>query len=637
VEEEDLEKAQNINEESKDVSIWRILSEEPREIPKMVFGSTLGFISGCAQPAFSVLFGELINCFFTLSGEELRTSVNYFCLYFLAIAVGAFLLTYAMNALWAIAGENTARRIRDRYFRTLLKQEIAYFDKHTSGAISSRINSDIVIIQGGISEKFGQLFSHVGLIIVSLAMAFFYGWKMSLILIGTAPLLIFWMGGLGYFITKLSQKSQEQLSKAAEVSSESLGGIRTIYSFVSESALTAKHWNLLSRASETNNKKAHLSGLIVGGLFFFMFAVYAITFWYGGRLVLEKEMQFGDLLTVFFNIVYGIMGFGLIAQILPDILKAKGAAAGIFTLLDRVPEINTNEGVGLTLPQIEGKLTFQNVSFAYPTRPETKVLRKLNLVINKGQTVALVGPSGSGKSTIIQLLERFYDPLKGAVMLDDIDIKDFDLKWFRRNVGLVSQEPILFSGTITENILFGNPEATFEEVEKAAKMANAYDFIMQQHDGFNTLVGDRGAQLSGGQKQRIAIARAVLKNPKILLLDEATSALDTESERLVQSALDNLMEGRTTIIVAHRLSTIRNANVICVMMNGKIVEKGTHDELLELNGVYTSLAAKQLSDIEAKIIKKERKMQASISKMKESVAQLKYSSVSMKDSQPEKY
>jgi ABC-type multidrug transport system fused ATPase/permease subunit len=536
-----------------------------------------------------------------------------------------------MNILWAIAGEKTARRIRDRYFRALLKQEIAYFDKHTSGALSSSINSDILLIQAGISEKFGQLFSHIGLIIVSLVLAFYYGWKMSLILIGSAPVLILWMAIIGFYITKFSHKSQAELAKAAEVSSESLGGIRTIYSFVTESALAEKHWKLLSKASETNYKKAHLSALIFAGLFFFIFAVYSMTFWYGGKLVIEKEMEFGYLLTVFFNIVYGIMGIGMIAQILPDILKAKGAAVGIFNLLDRVPEINTNEGVGLTLPQIEGKVTFQNISFAYPTRTETKVLKKLNLVINKGQTVALVGPSGSGKSTVIQLLERFYDPLKGAVMIDDIDIKDFDLKWLRRNVGLVSQEPILFSGTITENILFGNPEATVEEVEQAAKMANAYDFIMEQSDGFNTLVGDRGTQLSGGQKQRIAIARAVLKNPKILLLDEATSALDTESESLVQSALDNLMAGRTTIIVAHRLSTIRNANVICVMMNGKIVEKGTHDELLELNGVYTNLAAKQLSDIEAKIVKKERKMQESISQMKESVSQLKHSSVSMRD------
>jgi ATP-binding cassette subfamily B (MDR/TAP) protein 1 len=635
VEEEDLEAPKTDDETPKEVSIWRILGEEPSEIPKMVFGSIFGFIAGCAQPAFSVLFGKLITAILiTKDREELKHTINWTCLYFLGIAVGAFIFTYAMNACWAIAGEKIARKIRDRYFRALLKQEIAYFDRHTSGAISSSINSDIVIVQAGISEKFGNLFSHLGLIIVGLVLAFYYGWKMSLILLGCAPILVIWMAANGFFIAKFTQRGQEELSKAAEVSSEALGGIRTIYSFVAESILVQKHLKLLSVAYGTNRKKAHLSALTVGGLFFFMFAIYAITWWYGGKLIRGHEMYVGELLTVFMNIIWGIMGFGFIAQILPDVMKAKGAAAGIFALLDRVPEINTNEGIGLTLPQIDGKITFQNVSFAYPTRSDTKVLRKLNLVINKGQSVALVGPSGSGKSTVIQLLERFYDPLNGTVMIDDIDIKDFDLKWFRRNVGLVSQEPTLFSGTITENILFGNPDATFEEVENAAKMANAYDFITKQPNGFNTLVGEKGTQLSGGQKQRIAIARAVLKNPKILLLDEATSALDTESERLVQSALDNLMKGRTTIIIAHRLSTIRNTNVICVMMNGKIVEQGTHDQLLELNGVYTSLAAKQLSDIEAKIVKKERKMQVSISQMKESVAQLRHSSVSqIKDSQ----
>jgi len=274
---------------------------------------------------------------------------------------------------------------------------------------------------------------------------------------------------------------------------------------------------------------------------------------------------------------------------------------------------------------------FKNVTFTYPTRPETKVLRKLNLELLPGQKVALVGPSGSGKSTIIQLLERFYDPEKGTVMIDDIDIKSFDLKWYRRNLGLVSQEPILFSGTIFENILFGNPDATTEEVESAAKMANAYDFIMNQSDGFNTLVGEKGTQLSGGQKQRIAIARAILKNPKILLLDEATSALDTESERLVQSALDNLMEGRTTIIIAHRLSTVRNADVICVMMNGKIVEQGTHDQLLENNGVYSNLVSKQLAKNEEKILKKESKMKQSLERISNS-ALGKNSMPSMKDS-----
>jgi len=295
------------------------------------------------------------------------------------------------------------------------------------------------------------------------------------------------------------------------------------------------------------------------------------------------------------------MGFSTLGLVSTEISKAQGSAAGIFALLNRVPEINADEDVGVTLPNIYGKLSFQDVDFTYPTRPDTPVLRKFNLDISAGKTVALVGPSGSGKSTIVQLLERYYDPVAGTILIDDVNVKDLSLKWYRRNVGMVAQEPILFSGTIKENILFGNPSATTEEIEEAAKFANAYEFIMQQPDGFDTLLGEKGTQLSGGQKQRVAIARAILKNPKILLLDEATSALDTESESLVQDALDKLMKGRTTIIIAHRLSTVRNADAIVVMKKGKVVEIGTHEELMELNGLYTSLVNKQMVSAEKKI------------------------------------
>jgi len=289
------------------------------------------------------------------------------------------------------------------------------------------------------------------------------------------------------------------------------------------------------------------------------------------------------------------MGIGQASQLNPDFAKSKGAAAAVFDVIDRVPIINLKEGTGKTLKLMEGKISLKKVVFAYPTRSETKVMNKMNLNINPGQTVALVGPSGAGKSTVIQILERFYDPQSGSVMVDNIDIKEYDLKWYRKNIGLVAQEPILFSGTITENILFGKPNASMEEVENAAKMANAYEFIMKQTDGFNTKVGEKGTQLSGGQKQRVAIARAILKDPKILLLDEATSALDAESESLVQDALDKLMKGRTTIIIAHRLTTVRNADKICVIMNGKIVEEGDHKSLLEMEGVYSNLVSKQLS------------------------------------------
>jgi len=427
-------------------------------------------------------------------------------------------------------------------------------------------------------------------------------------MLASSPLMIVAGALQTKIIASSTTKGQKLFGQASETSSEALGGIRTVYSFVAESLIANTHLKYLHTAMNKNIHKAHLMAAGIGFSFFFMFAVYALGFWYGGQLIKDNEMQIGDVLTVFFSIMIGAMGIGQASQLSPDIAKAKGAALEVFNLIDRTPEINFNEGIGVTLPNIQGKINFNKVTFAYPTRSETTVMKKLNLEVLPGQTIALVGPSGSGKSTIIQLLERFYDPNNGEVLLDDVNIKDFDLKWYRRNIGLVSQEPILFSGTITENIKLGNPEASDEEIEQAAKMANAYDFIMAQPKGFKTKVGEKGTQLSGGQKQRVAIARAILKDPKILLLDEATSALDAESESLVQDALDKLMHGRTTIIIAHRLSTVRNADRICVMLKGKIVEQGTHEKLLEKNGVYASLVSKQLdTNNEEELIKKDKK------------------------------
>jgi ABC-type multidrug transport system fused ATPase/permease subunit len=598
--EEDLENP-NIEEEEeeiKTVSLGRILAFEPKERPKMIIGSIFAFLNGGIFPAFTVLLGELISSFFTKSGPELYTTINYFSAAFLGIALFNFMTNYFMNVLWMIAGEKTSAKIRDKYFRALQRQEIGYFDKHLSGTLT--INSDIELIKSGISEKLASIINSVAQLIAGLITAFVYCWQLTLVMLGTFIIMCSVMTVSQKLVTNKTIKGQKLFAKVNAVVSESLLGVRTVYSFVGELLVSEKHSQLLAAALKNNKCKAQLQSIFLGITMCLMFCSYCVGFYYGGRLVYEGTILPGEIIVVFFSIMMGTMGLSTVATFSTDISKAQGAATQIFALLDREPLIDASEEVGIKQP-INGKLSFQDIRFSYPTRPDTPVLRKFNLDIYPGQTVALVGPSGSGKSTIIQLLERYYDPLEGSLLVDDVPLREINLPYYRKNVGLVSQEPTLFSGTIKENILFGNPEATMEQVEEAAKQANAYEFIMNQPDGFDTKVGEKGTQLSGGQKQRLAIARAILKNPRILLLDEATSALDTESESLVQDALDKLMKGRTTIIVAHRLSTIRNADVIVVMKKGKVVEIGNHYELFELNGLYTSLVNKQMISAEKKL------------------------------------
>jgi ATP-binding cassette subfamily B (MDR/TAP) protein 1 len=385
----------------------------------------------------------------------------------------------------------------------------------------------------------------------------------------------------------------------------------------------------LSKAYKAGKKRAHIHGLGYGFSNLFVFSVMSLGFWYGGQLILSGENEPGDVIAVFFSILLGAMGVGNVVQTLPEISKARGAAVAVFEVIDKKPQIVS----GAIEEMTQGRITVKDVKFSYPTRPEARILDGFSFSTEAGQHVALVGASGGGKSTVIQLLERFYDANEGSVMIDDVDTRQFDLTFLRSQIGLVSQEPTLFSGTIRENIMYGKPDATDEEIVQAAIQANAHNFISALPEEYETPVGEKGTQLSGGQKQRkylrkqensfggeislavlvvnriissvkelllitnyptagIAIARAVLKNPKILLLDEATSALDNESERLVQEALDKLMQGRTTLVIAHRLSTIQNADKICVVQHGRVVEEGRHEELIALNGVYRNLVEK---------------------------------------------
>ena len=324
-----------------------------------------------------------------------------------------------------------------------------------------------------------------------------------------------------------------------------------------------------------------------------IFWIYGFGFWIGARMIDRGELTFEDLLKSFFGIVYGTMGAANVQLEFPDIEKAQDALNRVFKIVNQVPSINASSDEGKQPEGVAGTIELKGVNFAYPSRPDVEVLKAFDLEIPAGKSLALVGESGSGKSTIVGLIERFYDPLAGSIRLDGVDIRELQVRWLRKQIGLVSQEPVLFATSIRENILYGKPDASEEEIVAAAKAANAHGFISKLPAGYATLCGERGTQMSGGQKQRIAIARAIVKDPKVLLLDEATSALDAESERVVQEALDRLMEGRTTIVVAHRLSTVRNADTIAVVEKGRVAERGSYSDLMASRGAFAALVRLQ--------------------------------------------
>jgi ATP-binding cassette subfamily B protein len=373
---------------------------------------------------------------------------------------------------------------------------------------------------------------------------------------------------------------------------EALGGIRTVRSFAAEPAEAERYSGAIARSLGLARRRIRASALFMSATTFAGFGAAALVFWYGGALVARGEISAGELTSF---LVYTLLcGFslGALADLWADFLRALGAAERVFELLDRAPP--TASG-GRTLPRVEGALALEGVEFRYPSRPDTVVLTDLSLAAAPGEVVALVGPSGAGKSTIAALLLRFYDPGAGTIRLDGVDLRELDPSWLRRQIGLVAQEPLLFSASIADNIRYGRPEATGVEIEAAARAANAEPFVQRFPGGLDTLVGERGVQLSGGQKQRIAIARALLVDPRVLVLDEATSALDAESEHLVQEALERLMRGRTTLVIAHRLSTVRHADRVLVIDGGRVLESGRHDELVARGGLYRRLLERQLA------------------------------------------
>ncbi|KAH8930392.1 P-loop containing nucleoside triphosphate hydrolase protein, partial [Atractiella rhizophila] len=569
--------------------------------PFELFLNFIGLISACAvgalQPVQIIVFGSLTTSFINFGSallppnstsatpdpssidpaalahakDKLFHDVSRAASIMVGLGGGMFLASFLHMTTWVWTGERATIRIRRAYLRgTLLpffftlKSSSAYFDKVGPGEIATRIQADTSLIQSGISDKVPITLSFLSVSVAGFIIAFYRNARLAGVISTIIPAIALTVGSLGYFGARYKTRVLDCIAEEGTLSEEAIVNVRTVKAFGIAKKLDTLFSlpNERARALGVRGGFFHAAGL--GLMFFVVYAAYALAFWYGTTLIIDGSTDGGEIVT-------------------------------IFATIDRVPPIDSASEAGKKLEKVTGLIEIQNLDFIYPARPKVQVLKGVSAIFPPGKTTALVGASGSGKSTIVCLLERFYDPIAGTISLDGVDINDLNVKWLRSQIGLVAQEPTLFKASIKENIAYGlvgtewenaEEEKVRELVAEAAKKANAHDFVMGFSEGYETKIGERGMLLSGGQKQRIAIARAIISNPPILLLDEATSALDSNSEVLVQDALDKASAGRTTISIAHRLSTIRNAEQIICMANGEIVERGTHNELMDLNGTY---------------------------------------------------
>ncbi|KAM8735723.1 ATP-dependent translocase ABCB1 [Acanthopagrus schlegelii] len=574
----------------------------------LIVGTVMAVVNGVVLPLMCIVFGNMTDSFIddslnsqlnssipniTIPTSNLQGDMQRFAIYYSIMGAVVLVAAYMQVSFWTLAAGRQVKRIRKLFFHCIMKQEIGWFDVNQTGELNTRLTDDVYKIQEGIGDKAGMLIQAYTTFITSFIIGFTKGWQLTLVILAVSPALGISAALFSKVLTSFTSKEQTAYAKAGAVAEEVLSAIRTVFAFSGQDREIKRYNKNLEDAKAMGIKKALSSNIAMGFTFLMIYLSYALAFWYGSTLILSGTYTIGSVLTVFFVVLIGAFTVGQTSPNIQSFASARGAAHKVYSIIDHKPSIDSYSETGHKLDFVKGDIEFKGIHFNYPSRPEVKILNNLSLNVKSGQTMALVGSSGCGKSTTVQLLQRFYDPHEGSIFIDGHDIRTLNIRYLREMIGVVSQEPILFATTITENIRYGRPDVTQEEIVQATKEANAYDFIMNLPDKFETLVGDRGTQMSGGQKQRIAIARALVRNPKILLLDEATSALDAESETIVQAALDKVRLGRTTIVVAHRLSTIRNADVIAGFHKGEIVEIGTHSELMEKKGVYQSLVTMQ--------------------------------------------
>jgi len=605
------------------------------EMPYVIFGCIASICKGTLFPLLSLAFSEMIIVWFNSDTDIIRRQSYLWSLMFYGLAIIFFVTEFLQKYLFELVGERLTKRLRSDTFRAMLRQDITWFEneENSIGNLSSRLSTDVKLVRLVSGQSAAATLETLSALTTGILISVTASWEMFLVMLAMVPLLgiteVLNMAAL----TASEGKIRGEMTKNSGVLLETVNGIKEVQAFSLETMIAGEiRTSLFDTVGPASRKAAILKGFTMGMIQLIMFGVYALAFYVGGELIDKGRIDFGEFNKALWAMAFAASGLGQAAIFAGDAVKAKAAVKAIFDTIDHVSAIDSQpwENKGLadhktqiptvrTLP--EGNITnggaiLSKVNFAYPSRKAAKIFDDIDLEIPAGKVVALVGSSGSGKSTVIQMLERFYDPILyreekdgmetkmvahsgncGQVQVDDVDMKDIDCRWVRKNMGLVGQEPVLFNDTVYNNIALGKENCTRQEVEEAARNANAYDFIMKLQDGFDTNVGASGGKVSGGQKQRIAIARALVGKPKFLLLDEATSALDNESEKIVQASLDALVQAsagnRTTIIIAHRLSTIRTADVICVFENNgngsKVVEIGSHDELMQLGKKYKAL------------------------------------------------
>ncbi|KAG2045340.1 P-loop containing nucleoside triphosphate hydrolase protein [Suillus americanus] len=595
------------------------------------FGIIFAVAAGASQPLMTLVFGDMTQDFVTFSSVQneyyqalqsndtsviaqaqaaldaassaLIQSASLDASYLAYLGIAMLVSTYIFMCIWVYTSEANGKRIRERYLQAILRQEIAYFDDVGAGEVATRIQTDTHLVQMGISEKAAVAVTCISCFITGFILAYVRSWRLALALSSMIVCILLIGGVMKNFLTKYTQLSLKHVAEAGSLAEEVISTIRTAQAFGTQKIMSGIYDKNVDVTRIVDTKASIWHGAGLGCLFFVTYAGYALTFDFGTTLINEGRANAGQVVNVFFAILTGSLNLALLAPELQAVTRGCGAAAKIFATIERVPDIDSANPGGLKPAKVTGEITFQEVKFNYPSRPDVPILKGINITFPAGKTTALVGASGSGKSTIVSLTERFYDPLSGSVMLDGTDLQELNIKWLRSQIGLVSQEPVLFATTIRGNVAQGligtqyedaSDEEKFGLIKAACIKSNADDFVSRLPQGYDTMVGERGFLLSGGQKQRIAIARAIVSDPQILLLDEATSALDTRSEVIVQDALDKAAAGRTTITIAHRLSTIKDADCILVMGDGLVLERGTHAELLaDENGAYSRLVAAQ--------------------------------------------